>query len=242
MNSIFEDKFNSEIFNLKMGNLIIEDPNEVDAMLIEANKQEYDHLTAKINTNELEICNKLLQNEFKLVDTLVSYQYDFKKTPLLKYQYNQDVIIKPVESCDIAELSRIAHDSFFNDRFHNDPSLKNELCDLYYEKWIYNSCHGFADLVLVGKDKDNNILGFGTGKKVNDKESALVLNAVTEYARGKGVYTAMIWEAMRYFEDKSRYLTLGTQINNYAVQKAWSKLGFKIFESKYVLQKNVNRI
>lgn len=237
MNSLCEDKFNSEIFRMNMGNLIIDDLSEINSILIQAKKQGYDHLSAKINTNDLITCNLLLQKGFKIVDTLVSYQYDYEKTPLLQYHYNQDVIIKPVESCDIDELSRIAHDSFFNDRFHNDPSLKNELCDLYYEKWIYNSCHGFADLVLVGKDKENNILGFGTGKIVSDKESALVLNAVTEYARGKGVYTAMIWEAMNYFKDRTRYLTLGTQINNYAVQKAWSKLGFKIFDSKYVLHK-----
>ena len=49
----------------------------------------------------------------------------------------------------------------------------------------------------------------------------------------------MIYEGMKLFEGKSKSLTLGTQINNYAVQKAWSRLGFKIYDSKYVLHKQI---
>lgn len=234
---IEKDEFNSTIFQMKMGNIIEFSKN--DKAELDKETGNYDHLSIKLDCSELELCNYLLSKGFYIVDTLVSYVFDYEKNKIPEISYNQDIQINDVEREDISLISDIAYHSFFNDRFHNDPYLDKEKCNEYYETWIRNSCNGFADMVLVGKDRENHILGFGTGKYYDENHSALVLNAVTEYARGKGVYTAMIFEAMKRFKGKSRHLTLGTQINNYAVQKAWNKLGFKIYESKYVLHKRI---
>lgn len=236
MTKIVNDEFNTNIFKLNMGNILEANMDDIEEVL-GTSFDSYDHLSAKIDCKDLELCNYLLSKGFYIVDTLVSYVFDYTKSDIPNLEYAKDISISSVETNDIETISQIAYHSFFNDRFHNDPNLDNDLCNLYYENWIRNSCNGFADMVLVGKDESNNILGFGTGKYYDEKHSALVLNAVTEYARGKGVYTAMIYEAIKFFQGKSDYLTLGTQINNYAVQKAWNRLGFKIFESKYVLHK-----
>lgn len=238
MTKIITDEFNSSIFRMKMGNIFYTDLTTLKEILKIAEK-EYDHLSVKVDCKDLQVCNYLLKEGFYIVDTLVSYAFDYEKNNLLDYKYSEDVIINKVEQKDVKEICKIAYNSFYNDRFHNDPALDDELCNNYYENWINNSCNGFADIVLVAKDKEGHLLGFGTGKNNNEEESVLVLNAVTSYARGKGVYTAMIYEAMKYFKGKSKTLTLGTQINNYAVQKAWAKLGFKIFDSKYVLHKRI---
>ena len=240
MTEIMKDVFNSEIFQINMGNINSLDLKDVDNTLFMAEK-EFDHLSIKLDSNQLKECNYLLSKGFYIVDTLVSYIFDYEKNIFPEIKESKEVIIDKVNPEDVEQISKIAYNSFFNDRFHNDINLNNELCNQYYENWIRNSCNGFADLVLVGKDDKGNILGFGTGKYYDEEHSALVLNAVTEFARGKGVYTLMIYEAMKFFKGKSRYLTLGTQINNYAVQKAWNKLGFKIYESKYVLHKKIER-
>lgn len=240
MSRINIDEFNSGIFGMKMGNIIYENGISINDILVEANKEKFDHISIKIDTNDLSVCNDFLSHGFYLVDTLLSYKFEYNKTEILDYQYSSEVIIEPVNKAEVDKVCQIAYNSFFNDRFHNDPLLDNDMCNLYYETWIRNSCNGFADLVLVGKDEKGNILGFGTCKYHSDKESSLVLNAVTEQARGKGLYTAMIYEAMKHFKGKSSVLTLGTQINTYAVQKAWTKLGFRIYDSKYVLHKRMD--
>lgn len=240
MTMITKDEFNSKIFHINMGNINELDLNDIDDILLEAEKT-FDHLSIKLDCNQLKECNYLLSKGFYIVDTLVSYVFDYEKNVFPEIKESKEVFIDKVNQEDVEEISKIANNSFFNDRFHNDINLNNDLCNQYYENWIRNSCNGFADLVLVGKDNKGNILGFGTGKYFDEEHSALVLNAVTELARGKGVYTLMIYEAMKFFKEKSRYLTLGTQINNYAVQKAWNKLGFKIYESKYVLHKKIER-
>lgn len=244
MYNIVMDEFNSNIFEINMGNIVIDkDFNNtisIDAVLDEATNKQIDHLSIKIDANNLKLCNIFLNKGFYIVDTLVSYRFDYEKNNIPEYFYSSDFKISDFEKNDVECISKIAYKSFFNDRFHNDPYLANELCNSYYEQWIKNSCNGFADMVLVCKDNSNNeILGFGTGKYNNIEESSLVLNAVTESSRGRGVYTALIYEAMKRYKGKSRYLYLGTQINNFAVQKAWGKLGFQIFDSKYVLHKKL---
>lgn len=242
MFNIVKDEFNSNIFKMKMGNLIIEKNYDLNVIIDKAKKDKYEHLSIKIDTTDLKLCNLCLNAGFYIVDTLVSYRYDYRKNIIPEYKYFDGLIISDVEKRDIDAICSIAYNSFFNDRFHNDPFLSDDLCNTYYEQWIRNSCNGFADTVLVCKDRDNNILGFGTGKYQDVHDSALVLNAVTNFARGKGVYTAMIFEAMKRYRGKSQFLNLGTQINNYAVQKAWGKLGFQLFDSKYVLHKKIDYV
>lgn len=236
---INKDNFNSEIFQMKMGNVVDIDETDIQELLDTAKKDAYKHLTVKIATEKKEIANNFLQKGFAITDTLVEYIFDFKKCKLPCMEHK--VIIRDFREQDIRKLMDISRTAFTYDRFHSDKKLDNKLCDKYYEQWIYNSCNGFADKVLVA-EYNGEPVGFTTGKIYeSDKLGHLVLSAVSDTCRGLGIYTSMIYEGVKWLSghDGLDGLLVGTQINNLAVQKAWIKLGFTVYSSEYVMQKYI---
>lgn len=242
------DGFNSEHFGMKMGNVSIKRLNRLDketaeelvqSILKGATENNYSHLTCKLDTNYIEIAQIMEKTGFFLADTSITYRFDFSKNELT--HINHKCSIDDCNESDLKEIKSIAKGSFFLDRFHNDDSLSTELCDSYYEKWIENSYNGYADKVIVAR-YDNNVCGFTTGKlRANEDDAELVLSAVSNTYRGLGVYTSMIYEGVKWIQDQHRQdyrgLTVNTQINNIAVQKAWIRLGLVVFSSDYIFHK-----
>lgn len=236
---VIKDIFNSEIFNIQMGNVVEVDSSSVCELVNKALEDNFDHLTVKIPTSEKKIVNEFLKSGFIITDTLVEYVFLFGKSELPNM--NHRVILRDFREEDITDLMDISRVAFTYDRFHSDEKLDNTLCDKYYEQWIYNSCNGFADKVIVA-EYEGKPVGFTTGRLYqDDKLGHLVLSAVSDKCRGLGIYTSMIYEGVKWLKqyDYLDGLLVGTQINNLAVQKAWIKLGFTIYGSEYVLQKYI---
>lgn len=242
---IVTDKFNSEIFNLSMGNVEYPKdngftPEDMDRVLAEALDRKYEHLTVKIPSKDKESLNIALRRGFAFVDTLVEYFFDFNraKLPLM----NHKCILRDACQEDLETLKHIAKVSFSADRFHSDKKLDNALCDKYYEQWIENSFLGFADKVIVAEHQGKPV-GFTTGKvHQGDPTARLVLSAVSDSCRGLGIYTSMIHEGVSWLLRDYGTLNgvvVGTQIETVAVQKAWIKLGFTVYDSFYTLQKHL---
>lgn len=236
------DKFNSEIFQMRMGNLKLENYNfesveEFCKCEKSAVSGHYDHLALRIPTNEKSMINIAISSGYSLVDILVEFVFK-KDTQLLNIQHK--CVLRDCDESDLPELKRIARCSFKHDRFHSDSNLKKELCDLYYEKWMENSFYGFADRVIVA-EYDGNPVGFTTAKKGSNNENGhLVLSAVSEEYRGIGIYTSMIHEGVSWIMKENpevQGIIVGTQIDNINVMKAWIKLGFTIYDSKIILHK-----
>lgn len=235
---IKKDIFNSKIFEMQMGNISLDSDESLFDVLKVAQREGYEHVSIKVPTGNKELVNQCFKEGFMLADTLVSFVFDFNKSVLANVQHK--CIIREYKDSDLEGIMQIAKNSFKIDRFHSDPNLDNELCDKYYEQWIYNSCHGFADNVLVA-EYNNEVVGFTTGKVYEeDNEVHLVLSAVSSKYRGLGIYTSMIYEGVKWAKQfKTNRLIVGTQIDNVAVQKAWIKLGFTLKNSEYVLQKKI---
>ncbi len=237
---INRDCFNSEIFNLSMGNIVLSEADhslsdtDVINLKDKAKENGFEHLSVKICTSNKQCINPFFRQGFYLTDTLLEYKYTYKNE--LPEDFPHKTIIRDYTEKDINELMRISKKSFEYDRFHSDPFLDNNLCDKYYEQWIYNSCHGFADKVIVS-EHEGKAVGFTTGKADHNQEyGRLVLSAVSDQYRGLGIYTSMIYEGMKWLQKEGfAGLFVGTQINNIAVQKAWIKLGFTVSTSEYVL-------
>lgn len=235
-----QDIFNSEIFKMKMGNITLEkdDIHLDDSFIDDCKKEGYEHISVKVPTPNKKLLNEFLKEGFYLTDTLFEYVYYFdgRKMP----EINHKTILRDYKESDLEGLMAIAKGSFDFDRYHSDENLDNELCDKYYETWIYNSCHGFADKIIVS-EFNNEVVGFTTGKADHNEELGhLVLSAVSSKYRGLGIYTSMIYEGVKWLEKEGfKGLVVGTQINNIAVQKAWIKLGFTVLDSEYVLHKKL---
>ncbi len=237
---IRNDKFNSEIFGIKMGNIVLskdeinDETFSVKEVIEQGKDEQFKHISVKFPTSCKALFNKFVQDGFYLTDTLFEYIYKFDGSSLPNITHK--TIVRDYQEDDLKELMEIAKGSFDYDRYHSDPNLDNKLCDKYYEQWIYNSCHGFADKVIVS-EYNNTVVGFTTGKADNMQPYGhLVLSAVSDKYRGLGIYTSMIYEGVKWLEKEGfKGLIVGTQINNIAVQKAWIKLGFTVLDSEYVL-------
>lgn len=244
------DAFNSQTFKLNMGNLeisfdskkginFLEYKQLVDELIERAITEKYEHITVKIDTSNVLLTKPFIDNSFQMTDTLVTYKYvyDRKLIPM-----EHKVLLGDCNDNDIERLAALAKKAFKYDRFHSDQSLDDALCDEYYKRWIINSYNGFADRVIVAYNNGMPV-GFTTVKLPtgDSKIGRGVLSAVDESYRGLGIYTSMIHELVRWLDGKAEEVTVGTQINNYAVQRAWTRLGFKISESKYIFQKRLNR-
>jgi GNAT superfamily N-acetyltransferase len=238
---IVEDAYNTQVFKKVMGNLIIHqglyqiDQETWSELIDSAKSLGYEHLAVKVDTGLKMMIHQLQKNGFLLMDTLVTYIFDFSKKQLEPMEHQS--IIRSANPEDEIELKRIAYHAFKIDRFHSDPSLNPQLADHYYEQWINNSMNGFADRVVVS-ELNNKAVGFTTCNlpKANapQKIGTLVLSAVSDESRGKGVYTSMIHEGVRWLKDSANFVKVGTQIDNYPVQKTWTKMGFSLVSSQYV--------
>lgn len=238
---ISEDKYNSEVFGMKMGNIHFHmDPVELKFVLKKAKEQGFDHLSTKIDTGAKTLIHLLEQNQFLLMDTLVTYKFDFSKKTLKEMNHN--CLLRDCIESDLSEVKNFTSKAFKIDRFHSDKTLEKSKSDLYYSKWFENSFNGLADRVIVG-EIDGDPVGFTAWKltKMNDetKTARLVLSAVSDNSRGKRVYTSMIHEGLKWLEGKADYVLVGTQIDNYPVQKTWANFGSFLIGSNYVFHKKL---
>jgi len=246
---IVKDEFNSENFRILMRNIIVhQDLTEYDYLerleylsgLIEKSKNiGYKHLTLRVPTSDIQLSKCAASTGMYIVDTLVRYTFEFKKStlPKLNYKYN----FGDCRCEDLKTLMDISSSVFKIDRFHSDDYLHNDLCNQYYARWIENSFNGLADKIVVAYINDEPV-GFATIKNLyNDDYVQIVLNAVSDKYKGLGIYTSMIhycttWISHKYSNEK-KGIIIGTQIDNIAVQKTWIKLGYTIKDSQYIFHK-----
>lgn len=246
---IKSDKFNSEIFGVNWGNIILSNNEVIDFGSIRnmekaASSDGYNYLSIKIPTTEKRTVNSFLSSGYYLVDTLITYYYPASK----KLRDVEDLcILRDCRDCDLNEIKRIAHNSFKQDRFHSDPNLSDVLCDRYYEKWVENSYHGLSERTIVA-EYQGHVAGFltvTTSKNESDlkRYGHIVLVAVDEPFRGKKINTSMIHEGVQWMIGHHPDLVgilAGTQIEVKGSQRTWISLGFTAYDSMYVLHKNLS--
>ena len=173
---------------------------------------------------------------FRTMDVLTTWVFEHgkQKIPALENR----CVLRGAKETDIGTFKELAREAYRDtpDRFHSDARLSAETCDDLYGKWIENSCSGaIADHVVVA-EVDGRPAGYTTirldhpvGNEETPRSGGMILSAVASWAEGKGLYTSMIREGLRWLEEKGvRATHLGTQVNNLPVQRAWAKLGFRL--------------
>lgn len=238
------DKFNTEIFGIKMVNLTDLDTivtnKDVEDIIALAVEKKYENICVKIDTGEKYLTNLFLYNGFELVDTQVMYSipvhlYNFYKGKVSGY------FIKKYQNDSVEQIKKIARMAFKIDRFHSDPFLPTEKSDMYYERWAENLCKGLADeIYVVIEQKNSSIVGFIS---INYKNTTATvgLAAIKPDYQGKGLFTYMISEVISSLKTKTgiEYLHYGTQLSNIPILRTMAKFGGVILYSNHVLHKMV---
>lgn len=225
------DKYNSKIFGMKMGNILEFDfEKDVKHLNSHIKKTDFNHLSIKIDTNSKETFNFFIKNNFYLVDTQVTYKLLIKNN-----QFERSPNVRGALIEDTKKILEIAEQSFIIDRFHSDPNLSFNLSNKYYQQWSENLLNDEDTISYIYQIEDD-VVGFSFWKLEGDI-SRLILVAVSNDYRGRGIYSKMISHFLNEYNDKIDIVLMGTQINNYPVHKYWSKIGATIIESNYVLHK-----
>ena len=128
---------------------------------------------------------------------------------------------------DLHPLEEIATTAFSGTRFAADPRFPRDAVQNLYRTWIRNSCHGFAQSVLV-EGPVGAPHGFVTLHREPDGVSGRIgLIGIASASRAKGVGTRLVtaalgWAASRQFHD----LKVVTQAGNIGAQRLYQRAGF----------------
>ncbi|MDH3347093.1 MAG: GNAT family N-acetyltransferase [Desulfobulbaceae bacterium] len=164
---------------------------------------------------------------FQLVDIQSVYEFDIVNNPLPVKEPLAELSIRPHKLSDIANLAAIARTSHGNTRFYNDSHFSKQQADSFYDKWIENSCGGWADRVYVAEFK-GEIVGYITCHIDNVKKNGKIgLLGVKSSIRSRGIGQCLLYNALQWQKSKDMSLiTITTQAANIAAQRVYQRLGF----------------
>jgi GNAT superfamily N-acetyltransferase len=189
----------------------------------------------KVPVSNVQDCKHLQHLNFFLVDTNVQLQ---KLRDKNSFQTN-NLNIRFSNPSDQEGVLKIAANSFIYDRFHNDPSIKEEDAKKIKEEWAKNFFRNArGDWMIVAEDK-GNISGFL--QLLHGVDGALIIDliAVDQNYRHTGIAQKMIHFAMQYCETKTAVVRVGTQIANLPSITLYLKMGFSISTAQYVFHQHV---
>lgn len=182
------------------------------------------------------------QNGFQLADVLLTFH--LKASSLNRSPDSQSrglITIRSSQVEDEITLMEIARAAFKNDHFHRDFHFPKFKSDELFARWVYNCCHGLADMVLVATKENEETIGFITCKieqlGQESKYGVIDLVAVSPQCQGKGVGTLLLREAVRWFAENAESIFVGTQANNMSSVRTYGKVGFKVVRTQLTFHK-----
>lgn len=216
----------------------------ISRVLEECGQKRISHLSARVHKEDLSSIHALESKGFRLMGIIVTHFLDLRKRNFVHLENKWHV--RQFKPDDVPKLANIAMECYkekpvATDRFHADPSLPKEKSDALYVQWITNSCKGSSDTIFVA-EMNGTPVGFtvwkvdrSLGEKLGVRFGFGMLNGVTSSARGKSVHGSLLNAALQWIADKVDIIEVGSQISNYATQRAWNKLGFKTIRSQCTL-------
>jgi len=186
-------------------------------------------LTVRCAVDAHAIVHTLEGTGFSLMDTLIYYHFDLRRT-----QLPDEPDALPIRSVrhdvpsDVEGVREVAVQAFHNysGHYHSDPRLPTVQCDEVYVSWATRSCSPeVADNVLVA-ERDGQIVGFSVLKQHSVDEGEWQLCGVSPAARGLGLYRSFAVRTLKWFRERgAQRVITSTQITNFASQHLWGQLG-----------------
>ena len=136
------------------------------------------------------------------------------------------ITIQNAVEADIDALKALARRSHRDTRFYFDGNFPVQRCDELYETWIEKSCRGWAKNVLVATNH-GEVAGYISCHVSSAGGGQVGLMAVSEKAQGKGVGTALVVKAVRWFSGEGiDRVSVVTQGRNVGALRLYQKCGF----------------
>lgn len=191
----------------------------------------------------ISVAQVLEKNGFFLTDTSVHSVFDVtnKALPVLE----EDLGLRSFRLEDEPSVLSVARESFagYCGHYHLDARLDRRACDEVYVDWTRHSCRSEdpRDAVFVSEIA-GQIVGYVTTRMSSEFDGAAVLSGVTGSARRRGLYRALMIQAMHWCAEMGAdRVNFVTQIQNLGVQRIWARLGFEPFDAFYTFHRWFDR-
>lgn len=224
----------SKRFNMKIHRASVEEvePSKIKQSVLGENS---DILILRVPSTSKGNHSLLQKTGFPFIhaDTLVYYECDFEK-----YNPNglkNNLTFEQIDSSNKTFLEHIVPDIFvgYQNHYFSNPLLdKSDIMKGYIE-WSQGYCTSDEGKISWYVKKNENIIGFATCSfDVSTRICEGVLYGVLSEHSGGGVYSDIIRFTQSYFlKNGYRKMLVSTQVQNFAVQKVWTREGFFIKQS-----------
>jgi hypothetical protein len=238
---VFKDNYD-EVFEI-VYHLI----NELEIKL--AKKYKTFHFTISLNnniSNSGKIFNSLSKCNMFYIHTLLTFSSREKKFIIPKDEILGEIKIRTAQAVDAIQVAALAENSFRLSRFYLDPFLDDIKAGRLLKESAMNSIlTGFVDIMFVAEVNDK-IVGYYSGKKKYFEEFNLnigevVVAAVDNQYRGKGIFTLLDSYILNWFADNTDFSEMGTYLANYPVHKTWINKGLELIRGTHQFSKFHNK-
>ena len=206
-----------------------------------------DFLLCRAIPSDTAIIHALESNGFLLMDTLLNFVFDCRGhgSNSGQRQVPKGFTLRLATASDIEPLAEVAHSSFAGHfgRFHADPRIGHDVATQIYQEWIRSCANGWADWVVVAMHGDR-IAGYSAWKKPSalDQRHGIRLGhysigAVHPDFFGRGLFTALTHAGMEQVRSSADWIEAPTHIDNYAVQRGFLRLGWRITGAQHSFHK-----
>lgn len=204
-------------------------------------KEKIVHLSCRIDVSDTSGIHSLEVNDFRLMDTLVTYVFN-------RYKHNicgtKDLYrIRAFRKEDLGQLIHIAASTFTKDRFHLDPLIPGAKANVLFGEWIKNYCKNkTSNKVLVAEDNKKSPVGFLAYKLDRELEKLTGIKIIgrglsASLPESKGAYVALVKAVIQDTVKSYDCAEFDTQLNNYQVIKVWGRFKFDFTGAKYTFHK-----
>jgi GNAT superfamily N-acetyltransferase len=220
----------------------------VEAVETWARARNLGFLLCKPHTDDMPLIHALELNDFLLMDTLIDYVYDARRFPLA------GIVVPPAppgfsvrlaRAPDLDQLAQVARAAFIGHfgRYNSDPRITSAQSAQVYEEWVRSCAKGYADWIVIA-ECDGVIAGYSIWKKPSNAESALSVRVghfsimgVHPDFRGRGLFGPLAYAGMELLRGITDCIEGPTHINNYPVQRGYSRLQWHGADARHSFHK-----
>jgi len=213
--------WDSDFFGLKIANLDISTHTPSSSFKAD----NIDLIQCCIEKKNKEHTNFLINNGFSYIDDRVEY---ILEVPQLNNFENSN--IKLATKSDLNSLLKISNGLFTKDsRYNWNNIIPSSKIDEFYNLWLEKSVKGEFDDFCFIYEKNGEIIGFSTIRKIDDKNISIGLIGVKQENHGQGIAQKLIQQIINYTHNNNfTSINVATEGKNLSAQKFYDKNEFRV--------------
>jgi len=209
-----------------------------DAVRADARARAAAFYYAKVDTADVATVRELGTAGFSVVDVNVTLD----RPPAPAPEPSRDIDVADIRADQHDAVLDIAGRAFRYSRFHLDPMIPTALAHRVKREWIESYLAGRRGERLLVATRDGRAVGFLAVlvTQAQGKVARVIdLVATAPEAQGLGVGTALVGGFVRAAGPGSDVLRVGTQVANAPSIRLYSRMGFQVARSTYVMHAHV---